>query len=53
MLGNWPTISVPGISDDEMYWAVGVSVTSAAIWFVCKADFTSFSVWKTLGWAVG
>lgn len=36
-----------------MYWAVGVSVTKAVIWRVCSADFTSFSVWNTLGCAVG
>ena len=53
MLGNWATITEPGISEEEMYWAVGVSVTNAAIWCVCSADFTSFSVWNTLGCAVG
>ena len=42
-----------GISDEEMNWAVGVSVTSAAIWLVCSACFTSFSVSNTFGCAVG
>ena len=53
MLGNCATISEFGISDDEMYWAVGVSVTNAAIWLVCRACLTSFSVENTLGWLVG
>ena len=33
-----------GISEEEMYCAVGVSVTNAAIWWVCSASLTSFSV---------
>lgn len=37
----------------DMYCAVGVSVTSAAIWCVCSACFTSFSCWYTFGRAVG
>ncbi len=36
-----------------MNWAVGVSVTRAAICLVCSACFTSFSVSYTLGVAVG
>jgi hypothetical protein len=41
------------ISEVEMNCAVGVSVTSAAIWWVCSACFTSLSVLKTLGGDVG
>ena len=44
---------VPGISEEEMYCAVGVSVTSAAICLVCSAGFTSFSVSNTFGVWVG
>ena len=36
-----------------MNWAVGVSATSAAIWWVCSACLASFSVWNTLGRVVG
>ena len=41
------------ICEEEMNCAVGVSVTRAAIWWVCSACFTSFSVSKTLGCVVG
>jgi hypothetical protein len=40
--GNCATTVEFGISLEAMYWAVGVSVTRAAIWLFWRACFTAF-----------